>query len=162
MEPFIALVGVTLVLAVVGVLGVEALRPWVVPVRFGLVAMFLMTGVAHFVGMRDELIRMVPPALPAPGTLVTITGVLELVGVLGLARARTAMVSAAGLTLLMLAMFPANIHAANAHLSDSVSDLLPVRIAMELVFLTASVSVVVHGLRARRARTGHGVHLQAA
>ena len=80
MAPFIALIAVTLVLHTLGTLGVERLRPWVVPVRGGLATMFLMTGGAHFIGMREELIRMVPPLLPAPGFLVTLTGVLELVG----------------------------------------------------------------------------------
>jgi uncharacterized membrane protein len=52
--------------------------------------MFVMTGVAHFVKMRAELVSMVPPGLPAPGLLVTVTGVLELAGAAGLLWARTA------------------------------------------------------------------------
>ena len=47
--------------------------------------MFTMTGVAHFTpGMRRDMIAIVPPRLPAPGLLVTITGVLELLGAAGL------------------------------------------------------------------------------
>jgi hypothetical protein len=76
-EPLITLVAVTAVLLVAGALGVRALRPWPVALRGGLAAMFTLTGVVHFVWMREELIAMVPPALPAPGLLVTITGVLE-------------------------------------------------------------------------------------
>ncbi|MGG3623207.1 hypothetical protein ABES25_06540 [Bacillus gobiensis] len=46
--------------------------------------MFVLTGVIHFVGMREELISMVPPTLPNPGLIVTITGLLELAGAVGL------------------------------------------------------------------------------
>jgi uncharacterized membrane protein len=51
--------------------------------------MFTLTGMAHFVGMRAELIDMVPPALPNPGLLVTVTGALELAGAAGLLIPRT-------------------------------------------------------------------------
>ena len=39
--------------------------------------MFVLTGVSHFVGMRADLISMVPPALPEPALLVTLTGILD-------------------------------------------------------------------------------------
>ena len=83
MEPLIALVAVTPTLAVIGVVGVRSLRPLADPLRFGLAVMFAMTGTAHFVGMRDELVAMVPPALPNPALLVTLTGAAELVAVGG-------------------------------------------------------------------------------
>jgi hypothetical protein len=51
--------------------------------------MFVLTGVAHFVGKRAELVAMVPPFLPAPELLVTVTGVLELTGAVGLVWSRT-------------------------------------------------------------------------
>ncbi|MCE9668102.1 DoxX family protein [Myxococcus stipitatus] len=150
MEPFIALVAVTLVLHTLGTLGVERLRPWVVPVRGGLATMFLMTGGAHFIGMREELIRMVPPLLPAPGFLVTLTGVLELVGAVGLLWRRTAPLAAACLSVLLVAVFPANVYAALAGVTTQPHQQLLPRTAMQLVFLAATLSVVVHDLRARR------------
>lgn len=103
--------------------------------------MFAMTGLAHFIGMREELIRMVPPSLPQPELLVSISGVLELLGVVGLVLRRTAALSAACLTLLMLTLYPANVYAAQHHLTDATSDQLPYRTAMELVFLTAAILV---------------------
>jgi uncharacterized membrane protein len=154
-EPLIALIVVTVGLLVAGAAGVRALRPWVVPLRFGLATMFLMTGLAHFVGMRDELVRMVPPSLPAPGLLVTVTGVMELVGVAGLVYRRTAALSAGALTLLMLAMFPANVYAAQEHVTTATSDELPYRIAIELVFLAATVAVVAHDRHARTVERRH-------
>jgi uncharacterized membrane protein len=154
MEPLIALLSVTGGLAALSVAGIVRLRPWTVPVRYGLATMFAMTGVAHFVGMRDELVEMVPPLLPAPGVLVTITGVLELAGAAGLVYRRTSLAAATGLSLLMIAMFPANVHAAREQLSDAFADQLVPRTVMEVVFLAASTSLVVDGIRRRLARPG--------
>ena len=58
--------------------------------------MFVLTGIAHFAPpMRRDLIAIVPPRLPAPGLLVTVTGVLELLGAVGLLLPATR-VAAAG------------------------------------------------------------------
>ncbi|SEG93432.1 Uncharacterized membrane protein [Saccharopolyspora kobensis] len=148
-EPLITLVVVTAVLLVAGAAGVRKLRPWPVAVRGGLAAMFVLTGVVHFVHMREQLIAMVPPALPAPGLLVTITGVLELLGAAGLLLRRTAPWSAAGLAALLVVMFPANVHKALTAPADITDALLP-RTSMQVVFLAASVSIVVHHVRERR------------
>jgi uncharacterized membrane protein len=144
--PLITLVLTTAVLLALGAAGVRSLRPWPVALRGGLAAMFVLTGVAHFVGMREELIAMVPPALPAPALLVTITGVLELAGAAGLLLRRTAPWAAAGLTVLLVAMFPANVHAA---LQGTGTPLLP-RTLLQLVFLAATLAVVAHHVRSRR------------
>ena len=74
--------------------------------------MFVLTGVAHFAPpLRRDLIAIVPPRLPAPGLLVTITGVLELLGAAGLLLPATRVAAAVCLLVLMLAMFPANVYA---------------------------------------------------
>ena len=53
--------------------------------RFALAVMFGFTALSHFLPRtRPDLIRMVPPALPAPGLLVSLTGLLELAGAIGL------------------------------------------------------------------------------
>ncbi|MFI6575816.1 hypothetical protein ACIBFB_08440 [Nocardiopsis sp. NPDC050513] len=153
MEPLITLVGVTVTLWAAGALGVRRLRPWPVAVRGGLAAMFTLTGVVHFVGMREELIAIVPPALPAPGLLVTVTGVLELLGAAALLWSRTAPWSAAGLTALLLAMFPANVHLALTGTDLPAHQEIVPRTAMQAVFLAATVAVVVSHAR-RRARAG--------
>jgi uncharacterized membrane protein len=152
-EPLITLVAVTALLLAAGAAGVRALRPWPVALRGGLAAMFTLTGVVHFAWMREELIAMVPPALPAPELLVTITGVLELAGAAGLLVARTAPGAAAGLSALLVVMFPANVHAA---LEGFGTPLLP-RTLMQLVFLAATLAVVAHHVRTRRAPASAGV-----
>jgi uncharacterized membrane protein len=64
------------------------LRSWHVVSRGGLAAVFLFTGLAHFdaFGMRADLVAKVPSAFPAPGLLVTFTGILELAGALGIRK----------------------------------------------------------------------------
>ncbi|MGW0522710.1 DoxX family protein [Crossiella sp. NPDC003009] len=143
MAPLVILVVVTAGLWVAGRAGVRVLRPWAVPLRGGLAAMFTATGLAHFIGLRQELIAMVPPVLPAPELLVTVTGVLELVGVAGLLWTPMARWAAGGLTVLLVVMFPANVYAALNGLSPGVVDELWPRTAMQVVFLAATIGVFV-------------------
>lgn len=156
MEPLIVLVVVTLVLLAAGATGVRWLQPWPVALRSGLAAMFALTGMAHFVGMRAELISMVPPSLPAPGLLVTVTGVLELAGAVGLLWTRTSPWAAGGLSALLVSIFPANVYAALEGLTSTAGDELVPRTAMQVVFLAATLAVLGHHLRARRLARGAG------
>ncbi|MFD3683914.1 DoxX family membrane protein [Nocardiopsis sp. NPDC058631] len=151
MEPLITLVGVTAALLALGAVGVRPLRSWPLALRGGLAAMFVLTGTVHFVGLREELIAMVPPALPAPGLLVTVTGALELAGAAGLLWSRTSPWAAAGLSALLVVMFPANVYSITTGASEGFTDNLPIRTAMQVLFLAATLAVLVHHLRARRA-----------
>ncbi|MCF4123562.1 DoxX family protein [Antribacter sp. KLBMP9083] len=152
MEPLIALVVVTSALLVAGAAGVARLRPWPVALRGGLAVMFLMTGGAHFIGLRQELIDMVPPALPNPGVLVTVTGVLELAGAVGLLLRRTVPWAAAGLTALLVVMFPANVYYALEGVGVPWYDELLPRTLMQLIFLAATGAVLAWYLRGARPR----------
>jgi uncharacterized membrane protein len=118
---------------------------WLLALTVGLAAMFVLTGVAHFVNpLRRDMIAIVPPRLPAPATLVTITGVLELVGAAGLLYPPTRVAAAVSLFVLMLVMFPANVRA--ARMPDppaSMSTRLGWRTAEQLAFL--AVAAVVAG-----------------
>ncbi|MEC3920248.1 DoxX family protein [Nocardia sp. CDC160] len=154
MAPLVILIAVTLTLIVAGRFGIAALRDPTNGLRGGLAAMFTATGLAHFIGMRQELIAMVPPALPSPGLLVTITGVLELMGVAGLLWQRqTAHWTAIGLTVQLVAMFPANVYAAIDHQSTAFEDQLVPRTIMQLVFLAATGTVAARTRRAEIRRT---------
>jgi uncharacterized membrane protein len=151
-EPLIALVGVTLALRTAGAVGVRRLRLWPVALRGGLATMFVLTGMAHFVGLRAELVSMVPPALPNPGLLVTVTGLLELAGAVGLLLPRTAPWAAGGLTALLVGLFPANVYAALNGITTSPEDALVPGTLMQLVFLAATVAVLAPSVRGRRLR----------
>ena len=85
MAVLLALVLGSLAARTAGWLGVTYMNSWPGAVAVGLALMFVMTGIAHFApGMRRDMIAIVPPGLPAPGLLVTVTGVLELLGAVGL------------------------------------------------------------------------------
>ncbi|MCC8249550.1 DoxX family protein [Saccharothrix luteola] len=150
MAPLVILVVVTLALVGLRAVGVTRVPAWPFAVRCGVAAMFVATGLAHFIGMREELIAMVPPAIPAPGLVITVTGVLELAGAVGVLWHRTAPWAAAGLTAMLVGMFPANVYAAEKGLSPSFGDALLPRTLTQLVFLAATVSIVVHHARTRR------------
>jgi uncharacterized membrane protein len=108
---YVMLVGITAA-RLAGAAGWQPLADWHAATRAGLALMFAFTGVAHFTSTRQDLVRMVPPGLPNPAALVTVTGVAELAGALGLVVPSTARWAAYALMLLLVAMFPANIHAA--------------------------------------------------
>ena len=111
MAPLIALVLGTLGARVVGWLGVDYVSGWPSAIAVGLAAMFVVTGIAHFVNpLRRDLIAIVPPRLPAPGLLVTVTGVLELLGAAGLLYPPTRVAAAVLLGLMMVDMFTSNVY----------------------------------------------------
>jgi uncharacterized membrane protein len=147
MAVFVALVLGSLAARIVGWFGVDYVDDWPAAIAVGLAVMFVMTGVAHFApGMRRDMIAIVPPRLPAPALLVTITGVLELLGAAGLLFPPTRVAAAGCLFLLMLAMFPANVQA--ARMPDppaSMTSRLGVRTAQEIVYLAAAVVVAIAG-----------------
>jgi uncharacterized membrane protein len=145
MAPLIALVVGSIAARIAGWLGIGYVSSWTAAIAVGLAAMFVVTGVAHFAPpMRRDLITIVPPRLPEPGLLVTVTGVLELLGAAGLLLPVTRVAAAACLLALMLAMFPANVYASRMpNPPKSMTTRLPLRIAIEVVFLAAAIAVAV-------------------
>ena len=145
MVPLIALVGGFVVLRLLG-LGVDALEGWQPALRGALELMFAVTTAAHVVpSLRAGLIAMVPPWLPRPGLLVTATGVLELAGAVGLLVPATFRAAALCLALLMLAMFPANVHAARhgVRLGGKPVTPLPLRAVEQALYVGCCVLVAV-------------------
>jgi uncharacterized membrane protein len=147
MAPLITLLAGSIVARIVGWLGIDYVDTWTKAIASGLAAMFVLTGVAHFVPpLRAALIAIVPPQLPAPGLLVTLTGVLEFLGAAGLVVPASRVAAAVCLLLLMLAMFPANIYAARMpNPPRSMTTQLPLRTAEEIVYLAAAVVVAIGG-----------------
>ena len=147
MAPLITLLVGSIAARIAGGAGVDYVGTWTKAVAVGLAAMFVLTGVAHFAPpLRADLIAIVPPQLATPGLLVTVTGVLEFLGAVGLLVPTTRVAAAVCLLLLMLAMFPANIYAARMpNPPKSMTTQLPLRTAEEIVYLTAAVVVAVGG-----------------
>jgi len=118
MAPLIVMLVVSGIARAVGVSGVwPQIDSWNGALRIGLAAMFAFTALSHFLPRtRPDLIRMVPAGLPSPALLVTVTGVLEFLGAAGLLLPQTRTAAAYGLIALLVAMVPANVHAARAGL----------------------------------------------
>jgi len=147
MAPLITLLAGSIVARIMGWAGVDYVDNWVKAIAVGLAAMFVLTGVAHFVPpLRAALIAIVPLQLPAPGLLVTLTGMLEFLGVVGLLVPATRAAAAVCLLLLMVGMFPANIYASRMpNPPKSMTTQLPLRTAEEIVYLAAAVVVAIGG-----------------
>ena len=147
MAPLITLLVATALARLAGWLGAGYVNGWAAAIAVGLAAMFVVTGIANFAPpLRRDLIAIVPPRLPAPGLLVSVTGVLELLGAAGLLLPATRVAAAVCLLVLMLAMFPANVYA--SRMPDppkSMTTRLSLRTATEIVFLAAAVAVAVGG-----------------
>lgn len=137
MAVLIVLFGSLLLYRGLGATGVGALQSWLTCARFALATMFLFTAMAHFASPRKDMIAMVPPSFPRPDLLVTITGVLEAAGAIGLLLPSTRLWAAWGLMLLLLAMLPANISAAQRGimLRGHAATPLWIRIPLQVVFI---------------------------
>ena len=149
MVVIITLVLGTLAARLVGWLGVDYVGDWPEAIAVGLAAMFVVTGIAHFVNpLRGDMIAIVPPRLPVPGLLVTVTGVLELLGAVGLLYPPTRPVAALSLFVLMLVMFPANVYASRmANPPKSMNTRLPLRTVEQIVFVGAALVVGLGGIQ---------------
>jgi len=84
MIPFFVLTGAFIVCRALGWAGVEFFAAWQNCLRVAVAAMFLLTASAHWGKRRGDLVRMVPPAFPRPDLLVTLTGLAEIVGAIGM------------------------------------------------------------------------------
>jgi uncharacterized membrane protein len=146
MVPLIVLVLSFAALRFVGFLGVTALNNWDLPLRIGLCLMFLVTASAHWGRGRPDLIRMVPSSFPHPPILVTVTGILEILGAVGLLVPFITRTAAICLILLLIALFPANVRAARENLTilGRPAPRLAVRGAIQAIFLFALLAVAAY------------------
>ncbi|MDO3408912.1 DoxX family protein [Saccharibacillus sp. CPCC 101409] len=139
MVPFYALIGSFLLFAGLGFLGIDYFQSWRTSLQAAVAIMLLLGASAHWGSKKEDLIRMVPPAFPKPATIVTVTGVLELLGAIGILVPATSKAASIGLALLLSAMFPANVFAARNRLTiggKAVPGLFA-RTAIQLVFIAA-------------------------
>jgi uncharacterized membrane protein len=134
MVPLIVMLAAWAGFRVLGVMGlILDADSWSGALRFGLACMFLFTALSHFLPRtRPDLVRMVPPGLPRPELLVTVTGILEFAGAAGLLVPTLARQSAQCLIALLVAMFPANVHAARAKLMIVGRRAEPMRLRLPL------------------------------
>jgi uncharacterized membrane protein len=112
MAPLLVLVTVTILARLVGYTGVQALADWRAAGRLGLAVMFSFTSVTHFSEVKHDYAAMIPPPLTGQLWVIYLTGLLEIAGAAGLLMHRTRRLAGVCLFLLLLALFPANVHAA--------------------------------------------------
>jgi uncharacterized membrane protein len=78
--------------------------------RVGLALFFIVAGAAHFISPAPYL-AIVPYYFPWPAAMVLLSGVAEILGGLGVCFCSTRRAAGWGLIALLIAVFPANIHA---------------------------------------------------
>ena|SRR5450631_3650632 len=79
------------------------------PARIALGLLFISASTFHFTAAETEL-QLVPPFLPWRRAAVAITGILELLGGIGVLIPRFQRIAGQGLALLLIGIFPANIY----------------------------------------------------
>lgn len=82
--------------------------------RVGLSLFFAFTAVGHFI-RTEEMAAMLPPSVPYRVPLIHVTGVLELLGAIGVWIPRLMKLTGICLILMLIAILPANIYAAINH-----------------------------------------------
>jgi uncharacterized membrane protein len=88
-------------------------RRWRTALRWLAAALFVAAGVNHFI--KPDFYRgIIPPAFPAPGVLVAVSGGCEIAGGLGLLVRPLRRAAGWGLIALLLAVFPANVYMATS------------------------------------------------
>jgi uncharacterized membrane protein len=82
---------------------------------------------------------MVPSWMPSPRRVIAITGVLELLGAVGLLLSITAPLAGICLALLLVAMFPANVKAARQQVMIGSKPATPLwfRTVVQVIFAAA-------------------------
>ncbi|WP_284645268.1 DoxX family protein [Paenibacillus silviterrae] len=137
--PLYVLIGAFLFFQMLGLLGLIYFEDWHTSLQGAVSVMLLVTASAHWGSMRPDLIRMVPRALPRKDWIVTITGVFEILGAVGILFPATSRTSSILLALLLIAMFPANIKAAKESLTIGGRPVprLLLRTVLQIVFLSA-------------------------
>jgi uncharacterized membrane protein len=126
-----------LLLRATGAMGVAPLASWHNSACYALAIMFVFTATAHFNKMRHDLARMPPSFFPKPLLLVYMTGVLELLGAAGLLLPRFRSLAGICLIILLIALFIANVNAAQKHLTLRGKPVTPLwlRAPMQLFFI---------------------------
>jgi uncharacterized membrane protein len=94
-----------------------------------------------------DLVPMVPPFVPFPDAMVYLTGVLELLGALGLVLAATRRPAGIALAALFVVMLPANIHAALADIPLDGAAATPLWARIPEQFVYIAVALWAAGLR---------------
>jgi uncharacterized membrane protein len=101
--------------------------------RISLAALFVFTGISHFV-MPEEMAQLLPAWIPLRMELIAVTGVLEIMGAIGLVIPHLARVASIALILFLLGVLPANIYGALNHVAFGAHELGAVYLLARIPF----------------------------
>lgn len=145
--PLLVFTAATLTARALGAAAIDALDDWTMAFRVGLSVVLLLTTSAHFGSRRADLVQMMSPQLSHPGLLATDTALAEPAVAAGLLVHATAPASALVLAVLLVLMFTANVHAAQAGIGIGGRPPTPIvpRGLMQVVFVAAAAAVYLGG-----------------
>jgi len=102
---------------------------------------FAFAGVMHFINAPFH-VSIVPPGLPHPLALVYISGIFECLGGIGLLVPKCRRFAGNGLSLLLLAVFPANVYMFTKALQTEGASLSTILLAMRLPLQFVIIALV--------------------
>src|SRR5690349_11342623 len=137
MQASVILIIVWIIFRLIGAVGLGLFATWKAAFPYAFAVMLIFTAIGHFNHRRQELETMVPRWIIDPAAVVFITGVLELAGAAGLLFRFTRPLAVAGLVILLIAIFPANVKAAREKLTirGLPATPLPVRALIQVAFI---------------------------
>jgi len=130
--------------------------------RYLIAAIFVTAGVVHLVKPKP-FVEIVPPQLPSPDLLVLISGVEEILGGVGILLPRTQKMAGWGLMVLLVAVFPANVYMAQAHIVPTGMSIPPAALWARLLLqpmLIWWVYAATQGPKQVKAGPKPGLHLR--
>jgi uncharacterized membrane protein len=125
-----------------GTYGAITLLPAILPLRslsrslrgrISLAVLFTFTGISHFV-MPEEMAQLLPAWIPLRMELIAVTGVLEILGAIGLVIPGLARLASMALILFLLGVLPANIYGAFNQVDFGAHALGPVYLLARIPF----------------------------
>jgi uncharacterized membrane protein len=127
--------------------------------RCALAVMLLFTGTSHFY-KQQEMVAMMPAILPYKLEIVFFTGMIEIVGAIGLLTRRFVILTSFALILFFIAVLPANIIGAQKRIALGGMENGPVylyfRIPLQLLFILWTYYFGIHLLRRELKTYGDG------
>ena len=101
--------------------------------RISLAIFFVFTGVSHFL-MPAEMMQMLPSFIPFRLEIIYLTGILEILGGIGLLIPGLERIASIALILFLLAVLPANIYAAVNYINFGAHALGPIYLLARIPF----------------------------
>ncbi|RJL27200.1 DoxX family protein [Bailinhaonella thermotolerans] len=148
MFPFIIIPVGILIFRLLGAAGVRRFATLPAGAAHAMAVMLVITASAHFVPAgvaampnHGDVVAMMPPFIPFPGLVVYLTGVLELLGALGLVITRTRRPAGIALAIFFVLVLPANVHATLAGIPFAGQEPPPLwlRVPEQLVYIAVAL-----------------------